>query len=192
MRFCAELLGCSVVLDDIVRTPCLFLDRQLCREASLGFRKRHPPCRYHSLDLVLTCGSDATYYIKIFLPVCFEKERDYGDTNRTCGTNETTGTNGTSASPARLGCLGCPVRPVKPLVDFLLDQRMYLRLKGTALLGIGKNLGRDAPTLFWVRNNIVNDIVGVDGFDAELPQKVGKEGFATGNPSRQCDFHFSY
>ena len=61
---------------------------------------------------------------------------------------------------------------------------MYLRLKGAALLGIGKHLSRNAPALGWVWNKFVNDIVGVDGFNAELSQKVGKEGFATGNPSR--------
>ena len=183
MCLCAKFIGCSVVSDDVVRTPGLFLDWHLRCESCLGFRKCHPPCRYHSLDLVLACGSDATYYIKIFLPVCFEKERDYGDTNRTGRTNETTGTNGTSASPARLGCLGCSVRPVKPLVDPLLDQRMYLRLKGTALLGIGKNLSRNAPALFRIRNNIVNDIIGVKRLDAKFVQKLGKEGFAAGNPS---------
>ena len=69
---------------------------------------------------------------------------------------------------------------------------MYLRLEGAALLWVGKHLGRDAPALSRVGDKFVNDIVGVDGFDAELPQKVGKEGFATGNPSRQCDFHFSF
>ncbi len=61
---------------------------------------------------------------------------------------------------------------------------MYLRLEGAALLWVGKHLGRNAPALGWVWNKFVNDIVGVDGFNAELSQKVGKEGFATGNPSR--------
>ena len=69
---------------------------------------------------------------------------------------------------------------------------MYLRLEGAALLRVGKHLGCDAPTLSRIGNKFVNDIVGVDGFNAELSQKVGKEGFATGNPSRQCDFHFSF
>ena len=115
--------------------------------------------------------------------MCFEKERDYGDTNRTGRTNETTGTNGASASPARLGCLGCPVRPVKPSVDFLLDDRVNLRLKGTALLGIGENLGSNASTFLGVWNDVVNDIIGVEGLDAEFVQKPRKEGFATGNPS---------
>ena len=155
-------------MDDVVRTPGLFLDWHLRCESCLGFRKCHPPCRHHTLDLVLACGSDATYYIKIFLPVCFEEEWDYGDTNRICGTNETTGTNGTSASPARLGCLSCPIRPIKPSVDFLLDDRVELRLKGTALLGIGKNLGRDASTLFWIGKKLMHDIIGVKRLDAKF------------------------
>ena len=183
---CAKLLGCSIVSDDILRTPGFFLDWHLRCKSRLGFRERHPPCRHHPLDLLLPRGDDATYYIKIFLPVCFEEKWDNGDTNRT---TETTGTIGTGASPVRPVC---PVRPVKPFVDPLLHQRVNLRLEGAALLWVGKHLGRDAPALSRVGDKFVNDIVGVDGFDAELPQKVGKEGFATGNPSRQCDFHFSF
>ena len=61
---------------------------------------------------------------------------------------------------------------------------MYLRLKGTALLGIGKNLGRDASTLFWIGKKLMHDIIGVKRLDAELIQKLRKEGFAAGNPSR--------
>jgi len=60
---------------------------------------------------------------------------------------------------------------------------MYLRLKSAALLGIGKNLGGNAPTLFWVREKFVNDIIGVKRLDAKFVQKLGKEGFAAGNPS---------
>ena len=115
--------------------------------------------------------------------MCFEEKRNYGDTNRTDGTNETTGTNGTSASPARLGCLGCHVRHVKPLIDPLLDYRVELRLKSTTLLRIGKHLSSNAPALFRIRNNIVNDIIGVKRLDAKFVQKLGKEGFAAGNPS---------
>ena len=118
--------------------------------------------------------------------MCLEEKWDNGDTNRT---TETTGTTGTGARPVRPVC---PVRPVKPPVNSLFHQRVNLRLEGAALLWVGKHLGRDAPALSRVGDKFVNDIVGVDGFDAELPQKVGKEGFATGNPSRQCDFHFSF
>jgi hypothetical protein len=108
---------------------------------------------------------------------------------RSITTDETTGTNGTSASPARLGCLGCPVRPVKPLVDFLLDDRVELRLKSAALLGIGKNLGSDAPTLFWVGKKLMHDIISVKRLDAKFVQKLGKEGFAAGNPSCKYYLH---
>ena len=66
---------------------------------------------------------------------------------------------------------------------------MYLRLECAALFWVGKHFGCNTPTFSRVRNKFVNDIIGVDGFYAELSQKVGKEGFATGNPSRQCHFH---
>ena len=81
------------------------------------------------------------------------------------GTTETSGTTETGASPVRRVC---PVRPVKPSVDFLLDDRVELRLKGTALLGIGKNLGSDAPTLFWVGKKLMHDIIGVKRLDAKF------------------------
>ena len=45
---------------------------------------------------------------------------------------------------------------------------MYLRLKGTALLGIGKNLGRDASTLFWIGKKLMHDIIGVKRLDAKF------------------------
>ena len=45
---------------------------------------------------------------------------------------------------------------------------MYLRLKGAALLGIGKHLSRDASTFFWVGNNLVNNIIGVNRLDAKF------------------------
>ena len=45
---------------------------------------------------------------------------------------------------------------------------MYLRLEGAALLRVGKHLGSNAPTLSWIGDNFVNDIISVDGFDAEL------------------------
>ena len=79
LRLCAKFVGCSVVADDVVRTPGFFLDRQLRRKPGLGFRTRHPPCRNHPLDLGLAGAGDATYYIKIFLPVCFKKKRDDGN-----------------------------------------------------------------------------------------------------------------
>ena len=60
---------------------------------------------------------------------------------------------------------------------------MYLRLKGTAFLGIGKNLSRNASTLFWVGKKLMHDIIGVKRLDAKFVQKLGKEGFAAGNPS---------
>ena len=74
---CSKILGCAVVMDDILRTPGLFLNRHLRCESCLGFRKRHSPCRHHPFDLLLPRGDDAAYYIKIFLPVCFEEEWDY-------------------------------------------------------------------------------------------------------------------
>jgi len=69
---------------------------------------------------------------------------------------------------------------------------MYLRLKSTALLGIGKHLSRNASTFFWVGEKFVNDIIGVKRLDAKFVQKLGKEGFAAGNPSCKCHFHFIF
>ena len=183
LRLCAKFVGCAVVMDDVVRTPGLFLDRHLRRKPGLGFRTSHPPCRRHTFDLAVTRTGNATYYIKIFLPVCFEEKWDYSDTNRT---DETTETNGIGASPVCHVCPGGPVspaRPVKPLIDLLLDDRVELRLEGTALLGVGEDFGGNAATLFWVREKRVYNIIGVEGLDAEFVQKLGKEGFAAGNPS---------
>ena len=78
-RLRAELVGRAVVADDVVRTPGLLLDRQLRREAGFGFRTRHGTCRRHSRDLALAGGGDATYYIKILLPMHLEEEGDYRD-----------------------------------------------------------------------------------------------------------------
>ena len=94
--------------------------------------------------------------------MCFEEKWDYRYANRT---TETSGTTETGASPVRRVC---PVRPVKPSVDFLFDDWMYLRLKGAALLWVGKHLGRDASTFFWVGNNLVNNIIGVNRLDAKF------------------------
>ena len=60
---------------------------------------------------------------------------------------------------------------------------MYLRLEGAALLWVGKHLGRDASTLFWIGKKLMHDIIGVKRIDAKFVQKLGKEGFAAGNPS---------
>ena len=184
LRLCAKFIGCAVVMNDVVRTLGLFLDWHLCRKTGFGLRKRHPPRRCHPLDLPLACGSDTTYYIKIFLPVCFKQKRNYSDTNRT---DETTETNGTGDSPVCHVCPGGPVspaRPVKPSVDFLFDDWVNLRLECAALLWVGKHFGGDAATLLGVREKFVNDIVGVKRLDAEFVQKLRKEGFAAGNPSR--------
>ncbi len=61
---------------------------------------------------------------------------------------------------------------------------MYLRLECAALLWVGKHFGGNAATLLGVREKFVNDIVGVKRLDAEFVQKLRKEGFAAGNPSR--------
>ena len=61
---------------------------------------------------------------------------------------------------------------------------MYLRLEGAALLRVGKHFGGDAATLLWVGEKLVHDIIGVKRLDAEFVQKLRKEGFAAGNPSR--------
>ena len=45
---------------------------------------------------------------------------------------------------------------------------MYLRLKGATFLGIGKNLGRDASTLFWIGKKLMHDIIGVKRLDAKF------------------------
>ena len=85
-RLRAELVGRAVVANDVVRTPGLFLDRQLRRETGLGFRARHPPCRHHPFDLDLAGGGDAAYYIKIIFPVHLEEEGDDRDAKRGRGT----------------------------------------------------------------------------------------------------------
>ena len=61
---------------------------------------------------------------------------------------------------------------------------MHLRLEGAALLGVGEDFSRDAATLLGVGEKLVHDIVGVKRLDAEFVQKLRKEGFAAGNPSR--------
>ena len=61
---------------------------------------------------------------------------------------------------------------------------MHLRLEGTALLGVGKHFGGNAATLLWVGEKLVHDIIGVEGLDTKFVQKLGKEGFPAGNPSR--------
>ena len=61
---------------------------------------------------------------------------------------------------------------------------MKPRLQLFPLLGVGKHLCRDAATLFWIGKKFVNDIVVVKRLDAEFVQKLRKEGFAAGNPSR--------
>ena len=66
---------------------------------------------------------------------------------------------------------------------------MDLSLKCFPLFGVGEDLGGDAAALYGVGNDLVNDIVGVESVDAEFVKKARKEGFAAGNPSRQCDFH---
>lgn len=43
-------------------------------------------------------------------------------------------------------------------------------LKGAAFLGIGEDFGGDALTLGGIGNQSVNDIIGVDRFDAEFVQ----------------------
>ena len=61
---------------------------------------------------------------------------------------------------------------------------MYLRLEGAALLRVGKHFGGNSATLLWVGEKRVHDVIGVKRLDAKLVQKLGKEGFAAGNPSR--------
>ena len=45
---------------------------------------------------------------------------------------------------------------------------MYLRLKGAALLGIGKHLSGNASTLFWVGEKLMHDIIGVKRLNAKF------------------------
>ena len=54
LRLCAELLGCSVVMDDVVRTLGLFLDWHLRCKTGFRFRARHPPRRHHPFNLLFT------------------------------------------------------------------------------------------------------------------------------------------
>ena len=61
---------------------------------------------------------------------------------------------------------------------------MYLRLQLAALFRICEDFGGDAATLLWVGEKLVHDIIGVKRLDAEFVQKLRKEGFAAGNPSR--------
>ena len=59
---------------------------------------------------------------------------------------------------------------------------MKLRFEGTALLGIGKNLGGDAAALLRIGNQLMNNVIGVESLDAEFVQEFRKERFPTGNP----------
>ena len=114
--------------------------------------------------------------------MCFEKEGDDCDTNRT---TETTGTIETGDSPVRPVCPGgpvCHVRPVKPLVDSRLHQRVKLRLKCSALLRVGKHFGGDAAALLRIGNQLMNNGIGVESLDAEFVQEFRKERFPAGNP----------
>ena len=61
---------------------------------------------------------------------------------------------------------------------------MHLRLEGAALFRICEDFGGDAATLLWVGEKLVHDIIGVEGLDTKFVQKLGKEGFPAGNPSR--------
>ena len=83
---------------------------------------------------------------------------------------------------------GSPASLIKERLDPLLDNRVDLRLKLLPLRGVGEDLCRDAAALCGVGNDFVNDVIGVERLDAELVQKLRKEGFAAGNPSRQCDY----
>ena len=58
----------------------------------------------------------------------------------------------------------------KEMIDLLAHDWMKARLEGFALFGIGEDFGGDALTLGWIGNQSVNDIIGVDRFDAEFVQ----------------------
>jgi len=81
----------------------------------------------------------------------------------------------------------------RPSIGTPGEKRIYLRfdlwvdlsLKGAALLGIGKDLRRDAPPLGWIRDELMDDVVGVDGLEAELPQKPRGERLPAGDSARQ-------
>ena len=70
----------------------------------------------------------------------------------------------------------------QPLVDSLLDDWVELRLKFAALLRVGKHFGGNAATLLWIRNQLMNNGIGVESLDAEFVQEFRKERFPTGNP----------
>lgn len=73
-----------------------------------------------------------------------------------------------------------------------LDLWMDLSLKGAALLGIEKDFRRDAPPLGWIRDELMDDVVGVDGLEAELLQKPRGERLTAGDSARQRDSpHFA-
>lgn len=45
---------------------------------------------------------------------------------------------------------------------------MEAGFEGAALFGIGEDLGGDAFALGWIGDQPMNDIIGVDGIDAEF------------------------
>ena len=59
---------------------------------------------------------------------------------------------------------------------------MKLRFEFAALLRIGKNLGGDAAALLRIGNQLMNNVIGVEGLDAEFVQEFRKERFPAGNP----------
>ena len=77
----------------------------------------------------------------------------------------------------------------KPVVDSRLDKRVELSLEGASLRWIGEDLGCDSAALFRVGKKLVDDIVGVERFYAQLVKESRKEGFAAGNPPRQGYSH---
>ena len=78
-------------------------------------------------------------------------------------------------------------------IGALGEERIYLRLdlwvdlglKGAALLGIGKDFRRNAPPLGWIRDELMDDVVGVDGLEAKLPQEPRGKRLPAGDSARQ-------
>ena len=70
---------CAIVVNHIVGLGGLLRNWHLSRQPGLGLCARVAARRHHPRDLRLLFRHDAAYYIKIFLPVRFEEERDDGE-----------------------------------------------------------------------------------------------------------------
>ena len=72
-------------------------------------------------------------------------------------------------------------------VDAFSDWRVETRLQCAALRGIRKHLRRNAPPLGRIGNQLVRNVVGVDGLDSEFIEIASRQRLAAGDSACQGD-----